>query len=78
MPPTTANSERQRIAVIGLGGIGGVVAGLLAAAGRHDIVACVRRPIEQMTVEQTESTIECPIPALTDPSLAQPQDWVLL
>jgi 2-dehydropantoate 2-reductase len=78
MPPTTANSERQRIAVIGLGSIGGVVAGLQAAAGRHDIVACVRRPIEQMTVELTEGIVESPISALTDPSLAQPQDWVLL
>jgi 2-dehydropantoate 2-reductase len=78
MQPTTANSERQRIAIIGLGSIGGVVAGLLGAARRHDIVACVRHPIERMTVEQTESTIECPIPTLTDPSLAQPQDWVLL
>ena len=78
MPPTTANSERQRIAVIGLGSIGGVVAGLLAAAGRHDIVACVRRPIEQMTVELTEGIVESPISALTDPSRAQPLDWVLL
>lgn len=78
MPPAAANSERQRIAVIGLGSIGGVVAGLLGAAGRHDIVACVRRPIERMTVEQAEGKIESPIPALTDPSRAEPQDWVLL
>lgn len=78
MPPTAANSERQRIAVIGLGSIGGVVAGLLGAAKRHDIVACVRRPIERMTVERIEGTIESPIRALIDPSRAQPQDWVLL
>ncbi|WP_298260123.1 2-dehydropantoate 2-reductase [Bradyrhizobium sp.] len=78
MPPATANSERQRIAVIGLGSIGGVVAGLLGAAKQHDIVACVRRPIERMTVERTEGATESPIPTLTDPSQAQPQDWVLL
>lgn len=78
MPPTTVNSTRQRIAVIGLGSIGGVVAGLLGAAKRHDIVACVRRPIERMTVERTEGTIESPLPTLTDPHQAQPQDWVLL
>ena len=78
MSPTTANSERQRIAVIGLGSIGGVVAGLLGAAGWHDIVAGVRRPIEQLTVEQAEGTVEFPVRAWTDPSLAQPQDWVLL
>lgn len=78
MPPTTANSARRRIAVIGLGSIGGVVAGLLGAARRHDIVACVRRPIARMTVERTEGAIESPLSALTDPSQAQPQDWVLL
>jgi 2-dehydropantoate 2-reductase len=78
MPPTAANSGRQRIAVIGLGSIGGVVAGLLGAANRHEIVACVRRPIERMTVERTEGAIETSLPALTDPSRAEPQDWVLL
>ena len=78
MPPTAANSERQRVAVIGLGSIGGVVAGLLGAARRHDILACVRRPIAQMTVELTEGISECPVRALTDPSEAEPQDWVLL
>jgi 2-dehydropantoate 2-reductase len=31
-----------------------------------------------MTVERMEGTIEAPIPALTDPSRAEPQDWVLL
>ncbi|HZR76781.1 2-dehydropantoate 2-reductase [Bradyrhizobium sp.] len=78
MPPPAANSKRQRIAVIGLGSIGGVVAGMLGAAGRHDIVACVRRPIARMTVECAGGTIESPLPALTDPHEAQPQDWVLL
>ncbi|WP_024515910.1 2-dehydropantoate 2-reductase [Bradyrhizobium sp. Tv2a-2] len=78
MSPTVANSERQRVAVIGLGSIGGVVAGLLGAASRHDVAACVRRPIEQLTVEQADGAVEFPIRGWTDPSMAQPQDWVLL
>jgi 2-dehydropantoate 2-reductase len=78
MPPTAANSDRQRIAVIGLGSIGGVVAGLLGAAGRHDLTACVRRPVKAMTIEGTEGAVASPIATLTDPSQAQPQDWVLL
>ena len=78
MSPAAANSKRQRIAVIGLGSIGGVVAGLVGAAGRHDVVACVRRPIERMSVERVEGTVEFPIRALIDPSDAEPQDWVLL
>ena len=78
MPPTTANSERQRVAVIGLGSIGGVVAGLLGVASRHDIVACVRRPVDRLIVERAEGMVESPIRALMDPSEAQRQDWVLL
>ena len=78
MPPTTANSERQRVAVIGLGSIGGVVAGLLGVASRHDIVACIRRPVDRLIVERAEGMVEAPIRALMDPSEAQPQDWVLL
>jgi len=78
MPPSDANSERKSIAVVGLGSIGGVVAGLLRATNRYDIVACVRRPIEKLTVERAEGTIEIPITGLTDPALAKPVDWVLL
>lgn len=78
MPPTPASSDRKRIAVIGLGSIGGVVAGLLGAAGRHDVVACVRRPIWELIVERAHDTVETPMRALTDSSEAQPQDWVLL
>ena len=76
--PSNANPERKNIAIIGLGSIGGIVAGLLRATNRYDIVACVRRPIEKLTVDRAEGTIEVPITALTDPSQAKPVDWVLL
>src|SRR6201996_314034 len=78
MLPTDANSGRKTMAVIGLGSIGGVVAGLLSATDRYDIVACVRRGIEKLTVERAEGTVEVPITALTDPAQAKPVDWVLL
>jgi 2-dehydropantoate 2-reductase len=64
--------------VIGLGSIGGVAAGCLAHAGRHDVIACVRRPLARLTVERPEGTIELPLTALTDPQQAEPVDWVLL
>jgi 2-dehydropantoate 2-reductase len=78
MPPDTANSARKSIAIIGLGSIGGVVAGLLRATGRHDIVACVRRHIATLTVERPEGAVELPVTALTDPAQAKPVDWVFL
>jgi len=73
---------RLRVAVVGLGSIGGVAAGCLVAAGRHDVVACVRRPFKRLTLERPESgkdnAVELPLHALTDPALAEPADWVLV
>jgi 2-dehydropantoate 2-reductase len=71
-------SERQSIAVVGLGSIGGVVAGLLCDASQHSVVACVRTPIGQLIVEHSDTTIETSITALTSPDNAKPVDWVLL
>ncbi|HVX76556.1 MAG TPA: 2-dehydropantoate 2-reductase [Bradyrhizobium sp.] len=78
MSRTHSSAERSNIAVIGLGAIGGIVAGLLYATGRHNIVACARRPIDRLIVERPDRTIEAPLRALTDPARAEPQDWVLL
>jgi 2-dehydropantoate 2-reductase len=71
-------SARSSVAVIGLGSIGSVIAGLLRAAGRHDIVACVKRPIQRLIVEQTPEPVEVPMRVFTDPAEAGPLDWVLL
>jgi 2-dehydropantoate 2-reductase len=71
-------SDRKTIAVIGLGSIGGIITGLLRAADRHDVTACVRRPIDRLTVERAEGAIEVPLRALTDADQASPVDWVLL
>jgi 2-dehydropantoate 2-reductase len=68
----------DHIAVIGLGSIGGVVAGYLAKTGRHRLVACVRKPITQLTVDGPDGTARVSLPALTDPAKAEPADWVLL
>ena len=64
--------------MIGLGAIGGVAAGCLAAAGRYDLVACVRQPIERLTLDAPDGTVTLPLHALTDPARANPVDWVLL
>jgi 2-dehydropantoate 2-reductase len=64
--------------VIGLGGIGGIIAGVLRHADRHDVVACARRSIGHLTVEQPEGTLEVALHTLTEPAAAEPVDWVLV
>jgi 2-dehydropantoate 2-reductase len=78
MSSSTDHPGRTRVAIVGLGSIGGVIAGLLAALDRYDVVACVRRPISRLVVERSEGAVEVAIRALTDPTRATPVDWVLL
>jgi 2-dehydropantoate 2-reductase len=66
------------VAVIGLGAIGGVAAGCLIATGRYDVVACVRAPLDRLTLDAPDGTVELPLATLTDPQQAKPADWVLL
>ncbi|MGB6344384.1 MAG: 2-dehydropantoate 2-reductase [Xanthobacteraceae bacterium] len=68
----------MQVAVVGLGSIGGAAAGCLAAAGRHDVVVCMRRPIERLTLDQPGGVVEVKLTVLTDPMDAKPVDWVLL
>ena len=70
--------QRLSVAVVGLGSVGGIAAACLAAAGRHDIVACVRQPLDRLTLERGTETAEVPLRALTEPAAATPVDWVLL
>lgn len=69
---------RATVAVIGLGSVGGVAAGCLQEAGRHDVVGCSRRAIDRLTVERPEGTADIPLRTLTDPAEAEPADWVIL
>ncbi|MCK8785935.1 2-dehydropantoate 2-reductase [Roseomonas sp. NAR14] len=68
----------QTVAVIGLGGIGGVAAAALQLAGRHDVLACPRRPLAGLTFQHPGGTAEIPLRCLADPDAATPADWVLL
>jgi 2-dehydropantoate 2-reductase len=70
--------HRSTIAIVGLGSIGGIAAGCLIAAGRHDVVACMRRPLDHLTLDGPGNTLDLPLTALVDPSQAHPVNWVLL
>jgi 2-dehydropantoate 2-reductase len=78
MSASSSEQQRETVAVVGLGSIGGVAAGCLAAAGRHDVVACVRQPIARLTLEAPAGTVAPPLRVLADPADADPADWVLL
>jgi 2-dehydropantoate 2-reductase len=66
-----------RIAIIGVGAIGGVVASLLQQAG-HELVLCVRRPLAELTVETPDGPISVRATILTDPAKAPTADWVMV
>jgi 2-dehydropantoate 2-reductase len=51
---------------------------LLQRADRSDVVACVREPLEDLTVERSGESIEVPLRTLTDPATATQVEWVLL
>jgi len=72
------SDQRQSIAVIGLGSIGGIAAASLAEAGRHDVTGCARKPIGGLTLERPGRTVTVLMPVLTDPAAARPADWVLV
>jgi 2-dehydropantoate 2-reductase len=74
----SAKAQRLTVAVVGLGSIGGVAAGCLAAAARHDVIACTRRPIERLMLDQPGGMAEVRLNVVTDPARAAPVDWVLL
>jgi 2-dehydropantoate 2-reductase len=71
------STRRTRVAVIGAGAVGTVVAAAAVDAG-HDVVVCARRPLDRLVVERTDSVREIDVPVLVDPSEATEVDWVLL
>jgi 2-dehydropantoate 2-reductase len=68
----------SRLAVVGIGAIGGAVAAPLAASGRHEVVLCVREPFERLVVESPKQRSEVRAHCETDPARVAPAEWVLL
>jgi 2-dehydropantoate 2-reductase len=67
-----------RVAVVGVGAIGGVLAALLDATGRHEITLCTRRPLPALSVKTPEGAALIKARNLTDPAQADAVDWVLI
>lgn len=67
-----------KIAVVGVGAIGGALAGLLETAGGHEITLCTRRPMPHLTMKTAERAIHVQARNVTEPAQAAPVDWVLV
>jgi 2-dehydropantoate 2-reductase len=67
-----------RVAIIGVGAIGGVIAALLQQAGRHEVILCTRRPLPELLVETPDGLVQIHATVFTDPDAAPPVDWVLV
>ena len=70
---------RERVAVVGVGAIGGVLASELLAAGRHDVRLCVRTGFDELFRDYGGRTYRHAVtPSTAPPGDAAPTDWVLL
>lgn len=72
------NVERERIAIIGTGGIGGYLAAQLHAAG-HDVVLCARTPFETLVIVEADGTETIvPVRVSVDPTAEKPAKWIFV
>lgn len=67
-----------RIAIVGPGAVGGVVAAWLSDTGRHEVLLCARRPLGPLQVATPDKALAARVTVLTDPAAATAVDWVLV
>ena len=67
-----------RIAIVGVGAIGAVIAALLQSIEQHELLLCTRRPLPHLNVETPEGSIRINYTNITVPSQAEAVDWVIV
>ena len=67
-----------RIAIVGVGAIGGVTAALLQQVGGHELLLCTRRPISALSIEAPDGLVKVQGTFATSPSEAFEVDWVIV
>jgi|GEM_PF-4688936 2-dehydropantoate 2-reductase len=68
----------SRIAVVGVGAIGCVFGGYLAATGRHEMIFCSREIFSEVSVENDFCKVNAPAHTVMEPTGLEPADWVFL
>jgi len=66
------NGAMARIAIVGAGAIGSVLAALLQSTEQHELILCTRRPLPHLHVDTPEGSIDIRYTNLTSPSQADP------
>jgi 2-dehydropantoate 2-reductase len=66
-----------RIAIVGVGAIGGVTAALLQRAG-HELLLCTRRPMAGLSVDTPEGLVLVSATFVSDLADAKEVDWVMV
>jgi 2-dehydropantoate 2-reductase len=67
-----------RVAIVGVGAIGGVTAALLQQASGHELLLCTRRPVSEFSVETPNGVVTINGTFMTDPGKAFNVDWVIV
>ncbi|MGC1870938.1 MAG: 2-dehydropantoate 2-reductase N-terminal domain-containing protein [Acidobacteriaceae bacterium] len=67
-----------RIAIVGVGAIGAVIAALLHSTEQHELILCTRRPLPRLNVETPEGSIHINYTSLTAPSQTESVDWFIV
>ncbi|MFD9030771.1 2-dehydropantoate 2-reductase [Streptomyces sp. NPDC059567] len=68
-----------RVAIVGVGAVGGVLAAGLASTGRLEVTACVRSPLGELQIDRPDGAVEkVSIPEVFDPAQASAVEWVVL
>jgi 2-dehydropantoate 2-reductase len=67
-----------RIAIVGVGAIGGAIAALIQSAGHHELILCTRSPLPQLSVESAEGVVNVEVTNIVDPDQAAEVDWALV
>lgn len=68
----------RKIAVLGIGAIGGSIAADLADLHRHDMQLCTRSPFDRLEVTHPAGASCTDAPVVTRPREARAADWILL
>jgi len=67
-----------KIAIVGVGAVGGVIAGWLEKRGGHELTLCARRALGEVSVELPSEKTILTSAVLAGPAQGRPVDWVLV